>query len=242
MLWSLRNSIEKSVYNRLYARWLNIAGCDPVVSFTFDDFPVTAFVNGGRLLENYGARGTFYLAPGLLGQKTDVGDIISEEDVEKCIRAGHELAHHTWSHLDCSIAEKSAINEDILKAIRYSGNILSQNFSFPFGRSSMASKKVVSQHFKTCRGIESGINRGIIDLLELKSNAVYSKNNNIDLLRQRINDLKENGGWLIFYTHDVTSAYSPYGCTEEDFEKLIQSVIENNIEIATVEKVITKLM
>ena len=38
-----------------------------VVSFTFDDFPRSAWSNGGAVLEEYDVRGTYYAAMGLAG-------------------------------------------------------------------------------------------------------------------------------------------------------------------------------
>jgi len=242
MLWRIRNSIENFVYNRFYAQHVDIADSSPVVTFTFDDFPESAFFNGGRLLEKYGARGTFYLAPGLYEQITRVGKIISRTDINKCIEVGHEIGHHTYSHLDCSTAKRNEIIADIEKANIDLGVLKTENFSFPFGRSNIKSKKILRNYFKSCRGIQSGINRGIIDTLNLKSNAIYLKNNNLDSLKQLIIDVKKNGGWLIFYTHDVTQTPGSYGCTEENLECLINAVIESDINIATVEEVLAKLL
>jgi peptidoglycan/xylan/chitin deacetylase (PgdA/CDA1 family) len=39
-----------------------------IVSFTFDDFPSSAVSNGARLLEDHGARGTFYLTGSYCGR------------------------------------------------------------------------------------------------------------------------------------------------------------------------------
>ena len=55
-------------------------------------------------------------------------------------------------------------------------------------------------------------------------------------------DTKINGGWLIFYTHDVTQSPGPYGCTENDFEYIVNAVIDNGVSIATVEEVINRFL
>lgn len=43
----------KPVFSRLSA---------PVASFTFDDFPHTAWINGAPILESFGVRGTYFVA------------------------------------------------------------------------------------------------------------------------------------------------------------------------------------
>ena len=51
----------------------------PIVSFTFDDAPTTAFVTAGNILGSQGGRATFYVSLGLLGSRTEVGAIASPE-------------------------------------------------------------------------------------------------------------------------------------------------------------------
>lgn len=240
MFWKLRNSLNSWVYDRFFAKYLDLSSCGPVVSFTFDDFPSSALLNGGKILEKHGVKGTYYLAPGLYEACTEVGNIVSRKDVYKCREAGHEIGHHTYSHLDCSAASKDEILADILRADMDLGRIKTENFSFPFGRSNIKSKKLLTNRFKSCRGISAGINSGMIDAADLKSNAIYSRNRNLDALTQLIIDTKKNGGWLIFYTHDVTQSPGLYGCTENDFEYVVDTVIDNGISIATVEEVINR--
>lgn len=242
MFWRLRNSINNWVYDRFYAKYIDLSSYGPVVSFTFDDFPSSALLNGGRILDKHGAKGTYYLAPGLYETNTDVGDIVSIKGVYRCREAGHEIGHHTYSHLDCSAASKKEIMADILKADIDLGDIKTENFSFPFGRSNIKSKKLLAKRFKSCRGIGAGINSGKIDAADLKSNAIYSRSRNLDVLTQMIVDTKINGGWLIFYTHDVTQSPGPYGCTENDFEYIVNAVIDNGVSIATVEEVINRFL
>jgi len=242
MFWGLRTSINNFIYDRLFAKHVDLSDCGPVVSFTFDDFPGSALLNGGKILERHGAKGTYYLAPGLCETSTEVGDIISREDIYKCYESGHEIGHHTYSHLDCSEASKDEIMADILKADKDLGEIKTENFSFPFGRSNTRSKRILGKRFKSCRGINAGINSGIIDAADLKSNAIYSRDGNLDSLTKMIIDTKKNGGWLIFYTHDVTQSPGPYGCTENDFEYIVEAVMDNGVPVATVEEVINKYL
>jgi peptidoglycan/xylan/chitin deacetylase (PgdA/CDA1 family) len=74
----------------------------PLVSFTFDDFPVSALSNGGRILEDFGARGTYYFSYGLMGREEPTGKMFSAEDLAAVIDRGHELGCHTYDHCHAS--------------------------------------------------------------------------------------------------------------------------------------------
>lgn len=49
-----------------FTRAVSIHLNEPVISFTFDDAPVSAFVNGGNILSKYGMSGTFYISMSLM--------------------------------------------------------------------------------------------------------------------------------------------------------------------------------
>ena len=53
----------------------------PLVSFTFDDVPDSAFVNGAAVLERRGLRGTFYIASGICGSQDEHWRVIGEDQV-----------------------------------------------------------------------------------------------------------------------------------------------------------------
>src|SRR5579863_2515511 len=72
-----------------------------IVSFTFDDFPRSAWTAGGRILGEYGASGTYYASLGLMGKTTLVGEMFDRRDLEAAAEAGHELACHTYDHVLC---------------------------------------------------------------------------------------------------------------------------------------------
>src|SRR5260221_13895336 len=95
--WS---ALRARVGNRL-ARHLRIAplrlpGTSPRVSFTFDDVPQRAATVGAPILEEYDARGTFYISGGLVDQRSGNWDGISADHIIGLRRGGHELACHTF--------------------------------------------------------------------------------------------------------------------------------------------------
>ena len=66
-----------------------------VVSFTFDDFPRSAFHCGGDILRCHGVRGTYYASMGLEGRTTEVGESFVRKDVEDLLerRARTRVPH-----------------------------------------------------------------------------------------------------------------------------------------------------
>ena len=201
-----------------------------VVSFTFDDFPKTALSVGGELLRKYGGRGTYYVSLGLMGTESELGPLFDINDIRSAHRDGHELACHTYSHLNC----KNASSEEILTDVNANANALAPiidnyafvNFAFPFGAVSPDAKSALSGSFNTCRGIKSGMNSGTVDLTSLASTHIYSRDFDVTTLRGMIDENRRLGGWLIFYTHDVREVPSLYGCTPSQLEAIISYAAE----------------
>src|SRR5262245_36011251 len=63
----------------------------PLVSVTFDDVPDSAYTNGARILEEFGIRGTFYVAAGTCGYQDEHWQVISREQVAALHNQGHEI-------------------------------------------------------------------------------------------------------------------------------------------------------
>jgi peptidoglycan/xylan/chitin deacetylase (PgdA/CDA1 family) len=196
-----------------------------VVSFTFDDFPKSALAAGGRVLERHGARGTYYTACHLAGTEGPLGPMFDTGDIRAAHDRGHEIACHTYSHLDCATARISTMRAEIhdnaaAVAAIIDGAVLT-DFSYPFGGVSAAARKVFGDAFLSCRGIQPGINQGVPDYAELRANKIYASLFSKEALCQLIDNNQAAGGWLIFYTHDVAEAPSAYGCTGRQLDEIV---------------------
>jgi peptidoglycan/xylan/chitin deacetylase (PgdA/CDA1 family) len=195
-----------------------------VVSFTFDDFPKSALSVGGAILESHGLRGTYYTAAGVAGTDGDLGPMCDTSDVEAAHRRGHEIACHTFGHLDCSRTKTGAlladIDENATALSDLTGGRNPRNFAFPFGSVSFAAKAVVSHRFDSCRGTDRGINAGTADFANLRANPVGACGDEAQI-RSLIDAARARAAWLVFYTHDVAETPSPYGCTPERFAAIV---------------------
>jgi len=114
------------VKNRLrrdFSRWFGCAKPElrldrPLISFTFDDFPISALQEGGRILTDYGAVGTYYVALGLLGTDTPTGRIVGNEELAVTVAQGHELGCHTYSHCPAGQRHVKSLSAQCWKIVK----------------------------------------------------------------------------------------------------------------------------
>lgn len=215
-----------------------------VVSFTFDDFPRSAWINGGAILEQYGGRGTYYAAMGLAGTGSDLGPMFELDDLCAAHAHGHEIASHTYRHRDVSRLRRKDIADEIernaVALAQALGDAPIVDFAYPFGGVSISAKSALGRRFASCRGTGRGLNRGTVDLADLFSTSLYAHDFDRDRLCRLIDDARANAAWLIFYTHDVADEPSPFGCTPAQFQSIVAYAAEN-MPILPVRDVLARL-
>jgi peptidoglycan/xylan/chitin deacetylase (PgdA/CDA1 family) len=231
---------RRQVLSGVARREVRLSAVRPLISFTFDDFPKSALSTGGAILKDFGLRGTYYAAAGLMGTTTEVGPIFDERDLPSLLDAGHELACHTYSHISARNVELPAYHEDVLKGERalaqYLGGSARLNFSYPFGGVTIRVKRKVAPAMRSCRGIFPGLDGPIVDLNLLHGNNLYGRAESLPAIQSAIGENTRQRRWLIFYVHDVQPVPSDYGCTPEFFEKVVRCAVESGSEIVTVAK------
>ena len=226
----------------------------PIATFTFDDFPNTAWMNGGPILESFGVRGTYFVArafsPENLRQfpatETMAGVYYYElDDIIDAHTQGHEIGCHTSDHKNVSQQSNRELEDSIslnAKFIRdLLGDVIMTSFAYPQGNVSIKAKQFLSKKFSVCRGTRPGINTKLIDLSQLKCinlDASFGKYS-VDTL---IKETKACNGWIIFNTHDVTSSPSPYGCTPELLQTVVSAVAKSGIEILPIKHALGRAM
>jgi peptidoglycan/xylan/chitin deacetylase (PgdA/CDA1 family) len=240
------NSIAERIDHKLArvfpARRMDAAPARPIVSFTFDDVPVSALSNGARILEHHGVRGTFYVAGGLAGRHHDGQPMLTAEDYRSLRASGHEIGHHTYSHRTAwSLGRRYAA--DLERNTVYLNELLpvaARNFAFPYGRATLAGRDAVRRRFRSARGVEDGINRFGSDLDLLHAVGIES-HMRIDELRPWIDDVVHSPGWLIFLTHDVQDTPGPYGTTPAVLDTLVGHALAGGCEVLTVDAALDRL-
>jgi peptidoglycan/xylan/chitin deacetylase (PgdA/CDA1 family) len=244
MAAALRGRVRKFSAGWIAQNVVNFRRDNPVVSITFDDFPRTALDIGGDILNREGIVGTYYTAFGLADSDSAAGRIGGLNDLAACAERGHELACHTYDHLDCMTASTYALERNLLHnqaVARELGVPLLSHFAYPFGRFGTPSKKIVMRHYASARTVRWGVNRGRFDLGLLKSVPVYSVPGPPNL-RSYFDELQSRGGWLILYTHDVSEQSSTIGCTPDTLRLVICYAREIGASILPVGAVVSELL
>lgn len=205
----------------------------PLVSFTFDDVPASAYTNGAAILEQYGLRGTFYIAAGTCGAMDRHWQVIDRAQVRALYDRGHEIGCHTFSHVAADrlgaldMEEECGRNRTLLRAL--CPGIQVANFCYPFGRVSLPRKRQLKDRFDSCRGIYQGINAGIIDLAMLRVIELYDRTLTRSKLARVLRETRSRRGWLIFYTHDVADPPSWIGASPRLLRETIEAVRAENM-------------
>jgi peptidoglycan/xylan/chitin deacetylase (PgdA/CDA1 family) len=233
-VWS---SLKARVSNRM-ARHLRTApfklrNSSPMVSFTFDDAPISAVTVGAAMLEAYNARGTFYVSGGLVDTWSGHWTAVSAEDIVGLHRRGHEIACHTFSHANTRNLNSAAMAAEIAKNRRYllslDPSIKIDNFAYPYGLGSVSHKGQLGKAFHSSRGILPGVNSGVVDLQYLRSVPLIEQDIDRDGIDRAFDEAVDTNGWLIFYSHDVADVPSPYGCSPSFLRHALDAASRRNI-------------
>lgn len=228
----------------LHRRTVMLGGIGPVVSFSFDDFPRTAYSAGGAILEKFGARGTYYVAAGLMNTSGELGDQFHPDDLDSLLEKGHDLGSQTLRHSSAREVPFESFRNDVAsgrKALNELTEIDFANFAYPYGHVTLRSKKMLGPTLTSSRSNFPGFNGPEVDLNLLKANRLYG---DVDQSKSAEDLIVENvtkKGWLIFYTHDVRPQPSTYGCTPELFESVVSFAARSGSRILTVQGVLAEL-
>jgi peptidoglycan/xylan/chitin deacetylase (PgdA/CDA1 family) len=195
----------------------------PIVSFTFDDAPRTAFRLGGAILKQFGARATYFVSLGILDTETEVGKIASVDDLARAVDEGNELGCHTFDHMDAWHVSSSALMASVVRNRQALHGILPgvqfSSFAYPKSGAKLSTKVALGNTFSCCRGGGQVTNAGSADLNLLKA-CFIDRRTGVDeeFIRALVDYNAERRGWLILATHDIAVDPSPYGCAPEFLE------------------------
>jgi len=225
---SLQVRVNRFIARHTIVKPVHLAGQRPVASITFDDFPKSAWTIGGRILAEYGARGTYYTAGGFCGRTVDGRVFYDAEDLKALAAAGHEIGCHGFGHQPTptlsrqALAEDAAHNADFLKPFLNGGR--ARSYAYPYGAASVHAKRFLSDRFCNLRGVHPGLNAGKVDLAQLQAMSIETRNWNPKTIARAIVEAQHNHSWIVFYTHDVSDSPSPYGATEAMLREVLEGL------------------
>lgn len=232
---SLKGKFRRRWARRVVRRPLELALDHPIVSVTFDDAPLSAVETGAEVLERYGARGSYYVCAGLEGRPGHMGNYAQMADYAALAERGHEIACHTFSHLDCGKADAAEIQADIERNTDALSRIDVQaiHFAYPYGDVSPQAKRALSGRYGSLRALHPGLIRQGTDLNQLPAVGIEGPEGEAHA-RGWIDRALAERAWLILYTHDVRENASDWGCTPAALDRLVQRALAGGARLATV--------
>lgn len=230
---------RRELATRFQRRELLIDGDRPVVSFTFDDAPCSAFELGGDILRAHGVRATYYVSLGLLGRPGEVGAIGGRGHLVRAVETGHELGCHTFDHLDAwhasarqFIASVDANREALRQLLP---GYAFRSFAYPKSGAKLSVKAALEERFDCCRGGGQTFNAGATDLNLLRA-CFLDRRAGVD--RRSVHALieanAERCGWLIFAAHDISNRESSFTCTTGFFETVVRRAVNSGARVLPV--------
>lgn len=240
---SLRGKLRRQTVRLAHRRPLAVQPGRPMVSFSFDDAPLTAVTTGANLLAARGLCGTFYVSAGLAGADAPMGRCADPADYRRLAEAGHEIACHTFSHLDCGKASgPQAADEARRNAEAFAawGAGAPTTFAYPYGDVAAGPKQALAPRFGLLRALHHGLIEKGCDLNQAPAVGVEGPAGETTA-RRWLAEAVRRRAWLILFTHDVRARPSPWGCTPDALARLIDQALADGLEVVTVAEGVRRL-
>ena len=228
----LRRRLARLIYTKP-ARFEGLAR--PLLTISFDDAPTSAAHAGAAVLEKYGTRGTFFISAGLSGSDSHLGPYTTEAEIKALHAAGHEIACHTHSHLDCGRASAAEIALDLdlsASAFCQMGLPPATTFAYPYGDVSPQAKSVLNDRFLASRALHHGFITPGTDLNQTPAVGIEGPDGEQTAIDWLIR-AEDETAWLVLYSHDVRENPSAWGCTPQTLERLIVRALDMGFEVVT---------
>ena len=240
----LQRALGRRVAAWFSRRRVVLRNARPIISFTFDDFPASAYTATAPLFAQAGGlRATFYTSLGLLGTQTPTGRIVSRELLQEVLTGPHEVACHTYDHFDAFETSFAAYRDSVsrnlseLRALEPLATF--ENHSYPISFPRLRTKRFIGRRFVSGRAGGQTHNAREADLAYLRSFFIERSREKPEAIREEIDrTVQAEHAWLLFSTHDVAENPTEYGCTPALFERVLQWAIESGAQILSVKEAI----
>lgn len=233
---TLKGKVRRRLVRLVHRRPLPISPTRPMVSFAFDDAPLSAVQAGAQVLEGRRVRGSYFVSAGLAGTEAPMGICAKPADYRGLAAAGHEIACHTYSHLDCGKARAADAAADVTRnalAITAWGIETPRTFAYPYGDVGFGPKEALAGRFTLLRALHPGVIEQGSDLNQAPAVGIEGPDGEATA-RRWMAEAKRRTAWVILYTHDVRPDPSPWGCTAEALGRLVDEAISEDFDVVTV--------
>jgi hypothetical protein len=106
--------------------------------------------------------------------------------------------------------------------------------SYPIACPRPETKRRMANYFTCCRGGGQMFNAGPTDLNYLSAFFLEQSRHDPGAVKRMIERNCRAYGWLIFATHDVCDAPSPFGCTPDFFENIVRCAASSGARVLPV--------
>jgi peptidoglycan/xylan/chitin deacetylase (PgdA/CDA1 family) len=223
---------------RFFRRPFTIQTETPFISFTFDDFPRSALLTGGEILNQFGAAGTYYASLGMMGKEAPTGTMFVPEDLKLLLDQGHKLGCHTFGHCNSWETDPSAFEQSVIQNQRSLSDLIPgasfRTLSYPFSVPRPRTKQKIAKYFACCRCGGQTYNVGEVDSYNLSAYFLEKNRNDPTSVKEVIEQNRLAKGWLILATHDLSRSPTPFGCTPAFFEDIVRSAVDSGARILPV--------
>jgi peptidoglycan/xylan/chitin deacetylase (PgdA/CDA1 family) len=160
---------------------------------------------------------------------------------------GSELGCHTFDHLDAWHTSSTAFIASVVRNDEALHRILPgarfTTFAYPKSGAKLSLKSALGNTFMCCRGGGQATNEDSADLNLLKA-CFVDRRTGVDakFIRKLVDYNAERRGWLILATHDVAADPSPYGCTPEFLQAIVQYASRSGALLLPVGEACARLM
>ena len=233
---SLKGKLRRRLVRLAHRKPARVNLARPMVSFSFDDAPTTAARAGAEILEARGLRGTYFMSAMLEAGVGPMGPFAPKSDAIALLAKGHEIACHTFSHMDCGSSPASAVEADVernVEELAAWGAPAPTTFAYPYGDVSYDAKQVLARRYGLLRALHKGLIETGTDLNQAPAIGIEGMDGEATALAWLEKAIARKA-WVILYTHDVEESPSEWGCTPGALERLADRAVAAGCDVVTV--------
>jgi len=216
-----------------------------LVSITFDDGWLGQLTFASPRLAERGWQGTFYLVPSWFGGEKKGEKLVTVEQAQQLIVAGHEIGNHTESHPTLTRLKPPEIQQEMQLGQTHLSEQLGiardsiVSFATPGGAFNKHVLKSARKLFGSHRTGKAQLNTPDTDPHVLGAYLLQHDNRgsrDLGWIEQLLQRTADERGWLILVFHDIVDGPAVRGSDEplEVFEQILDQIEGSGLEVVTV--------
>ncbi|MET3720969.1 MULTISPECIES: polysaccharide deacetylase family protein [unclassified Arthrobacter] len=178
----------------------------PMVSITFDDGWQSVYDRALPLLKEHNFRSTQYVN----ASSIETPNFITAAEVQQLHAAGHEIAAHSFEHVDLTSIGVDRLDQQLRKSeeVLAAAGVSTDDLATPYGRSDPQVDWYASKYFNIVRGTDDGINtRQNLQPHDLKVLYITDETTP-ETLAGALAETSRMNGWLILVYHQIATPQS----------------------------------